>query len=125
MAWVKARVFIPEVCDRAVPGNCAPTVEVEGADEVQGLTEEHGIAFQEPTQELAEKYGVALEDGRYGDADALEEEVMSRANDFIDRRGLVCDLPADPDEPVTRRQVECLVDQAMADILLGESREEG
>jgi len=89
MGWVKARVFVPEQCDPDVPFSCAPTLEVEGAAELQVLTEQHGIGFEEPSdpddpiEELEVEESMGTE----------ELEVVSQETRWP---ALVC--PVDPDE---------------------------
>ena len=53
---ITAKVYIRDTCDPDVPGDCAPVFRVEGAAEIEGLVAEHGIAFEEPLQELEETF---------------------------------------------------------------------
>ena len=56
MVVITAKVYIRDICDPNVPGDCAPIIEVEGASDLEGLVSQHGIAFEELPQEDEETW---------------------------------------------------------------------
>jgi len=60
---IMAEVHLKDLCDPAVPGDCAPVVYVaEAAEEIEELTSYHGIGFDELLEEEGTAELVALEE---------------------------------------------------------------
>ena len=59
---ISATVYIRDVCDPDVPGDCAPVIEIEGAVELEGLVSEYGISFEEASQDRDETLDEDLEE---------------------------------------------------------------
>jgi len=96
----QAEIHLPESCDPTYPGDCAPTVYMQGAEDIKALTLAHGIAFEELTTETLDQ---DQDQDELTDAELVEEYQPIR---------LVCPLePAKPwDDSVCRRLIR--IDEA-------------
>ena len=59
---IMAKVILRDSCDPAVPGDCAPVIQVEEASELEGLVSEHGVIFEEPIRVQEETFADPVDD---------------------------------------------------------------
>ena len=81
---ISATVYIRDVCDPDVPGDCAPVVEIEGALEIEGLVSEFGISFEEASQDQEDTMEEDLVEVDEAPESELELELDEIPTDQID-----------------------------------------
>ena len=97
---IMAKVILRDTCDPAVPGDCAPVIQVEEASELEGLVSEHGVIFEEPIQEQQETFADSVDYDEPWEAVAGDDppwEVPVEVPEGPELEGDEC--PLEPDRP--------------------------